>query len=173
MNLWREKRLLLAFRRRDPSAFDTLFARHAGAVLGFALRLTRGCHAEAEELVSETFVAAFQNAERFRGSSRLTTYLLGITLNRWRDRRRKASLPTVPLLDHDGPIPETNSLLTLAIHEAARELELPQREAFQLVVVEGFTHKEAAQLLEIPLGTLKWRVAEAVRHVRLALEEPK
>ena len=61
----------------------------------------------------------------------------------------------------------------LAIHEAARALEPTQREAFQLVVVEGFTHKEAAQLLEIPLGTLKWRVTEAVRRVRLDLEEPK
>ena len=175
-----EKRLLQLFRERDRGAFDVLFVRHGSAVRAFARRLTGNC-ADAEDLTQETFLAAYKSAERFGGRARLSTYLISIALRRWRDRQRTPRPETLSLLDEHastGPHPkdaptENQALAGIAYRAALAQLDAPLREAFLLVVAEGLTHKEAAQVLEIPLGTLKWRSAEAVRRLRTALtEEP-
>ncbi len=175
-----ERRLLNRFRQRDKEAFDVLFARHGEAVLAFARRLTGSC-ADAEDLTQETFLAAYQGAERFGGRARLSTYLIAIAVRRWRDRQRRPRHETLTLLDeHDTPSPhpkdaptESQALTGIIYRAALAQLDDPLKEAFLLVAAEGLTHKEAAQVLQIPLGTLKWRVAEAMRRLRLALtEEP-
>jgi RNA polymerase sigma-70 factor (ECF subfamily) len=174
-----DRRLLAAFRRGDRAAFDALFDRYAGRVLAFALQLTGGCRADAEDLVQETFVAAYRAAPGFRGGSRLLTWLLGILVRRHRDGRRRNVVPTVPLLDeHDGLAPvsrhspvESEVVSGTDFRCALGALDASLREAFLLVAAQGLTHKEAAGVLGVPEGTVKWRVAEATRRLRAALTE--
>lgn len=133
--------------------------------------------------MQETFLAAYQGVERFGGRARLSTYLIAIAVRRWRDQQRKPRHETVALLDehdtslhapHPKDAPTENQALAGIVYRAAlAQLDDPLKEAFLLVAAEGLTHKEAAQVLQIPLGTLKWRVAEAMRRLRIALtEEP-
>jgi RNA polymerase sigma factor, sigma-70 family len=167
-----DRRLLAAFRGGDRAAFDALFARYAPRVLAFALHLTGGSRAEAEDLTQETFVAAFRGASAFRGGSRLLTWLLGIAVRRHRDAGRRTCPPTATLTDGDADSrPAVADVATdaVAFRDALATLDSPLRDAFLLVAAQGLTHREAAEVLGAPLGTVKWRVAEATKRLRAAL----
>lgn len=173
MNPSDEPELTRAFCQGERAAFDTLFARYAGRVFAFAHRLS-GCRSDAEELTQETFVAAFRSAPAFRGDARLLTWLLGIALRRFRDTRRGAPRPVLVELDGHEPSPknvENEALAGIALHRALARLDVPLREAFLLVAAQGLTHREAANVLGAPVGTIKWRVAEATRRLRVLLSE--
>ena len=90
-----ETELLASFRRGETRAFQLLRERHAPALWRLA-RMRGASDSEAEDLVQETFLAAYSGRERFHGRSSLGTYLTAILLRRQRDgfRRRK----TEPLL---------------------------------------------------------------------------
>jgi RNA polymerase sigma-70 factor (ECF subfamily) len=169
-----DRALTDAVRGGDRAAFDRLFARYAPRVLAFALHLTRGCRAEAEDLTQEVFVAAFRGADAYAGRGRLLTWLLGIAVRRHRDAGRRAA-PTLVLLTEDDPAPgpsvEDGAVNGVAFRRALSTLDEPVREAFLLVAAQGLTHKEAAVVLGAPEGTVKWRVAEATRRLRARLSE--
>ncbi len=169
-----EPRLLAAFRRRERPAFDTLFARHAPGIFAFARRQTGSCE-DAEEIVTETFAAAFVAAPQFLGRARLTTWLLTIARRRIQDRVRKGKLTTEPLTEQPLTSPaaplENTALATVAIEAALAQLDSAKREAFLLVVAQGLTYQEAARVLKAPTGTVKWRVHEATRFLRTYLEQ--
>jgi RNA polymerase sigma-70 factor, ECF subfamily len=164
--------LLERFRRQDRAAFDTLFARYGGAVLTFAQYLT-GCRSDAEDLMQETFLAAYRGAEGYKGGSLLLTWLLGITLRRFRDSNRRPRPALLPLFEEtdttDGvSTMEQEAITAIVFRQAVDALDTPLREAFLLVTVQGLTHTEAAEILEAPVGTVKWRVAEAAKRLRAA-----
>ena len=173
-----ESKLVAAFRRGDAAAFDTLYRRHAGRVMAFARRLT-GSGQDAEDLTQEVFVAAFRGLERFEGRSTLLSWLLGIAVRKRRDQARRRAPDSLPGADHldsfDAPMSsvrmEDRILDSIALDRALAALDEPMREAFLLVAAQGLTHKEAAAILERPIGTVKWRVAEASRRLREALGE--
>lgn len=176
-----EAKLIARFRRGDTDAFNTLFDRYGERVLRFCIQLT-GCRADAEDLTQETFLATLDARERFAGQSRFLTYLLAIAVRRNRDNRRKKQVATVTLWEEQdtlspsapflptSPDVATGVLSQIAYKQALGALDAPLREAFLLVSVEGLLHREAAAVLGIPLGTAKWRVAEATRRLRSTLE---
>jgi RNA polymerase sigma-70 factor (ECF subfamily) len=174
-----EQRLLTAFQKGDRAAFDALYDRYAGRLLAFARQLT-GCRAEAEDLVQETFVAAYRGAAGFRGGARVRTWLFSIAVRRLRDMRRKPGVSNVSGAEESlwneeaiatGSPVERAAVAAVSFQAALATLDAPLREAFLLVAAQGMTHKEAAELLDTPVGTVKWRVAEATKRLRAALEE--
>ena len=164
-----EQRLVAAARAGDRPAFDTLYQQYAGRVLAFARQLS-GCRAEAEDLTQEAFVAAFRGLNRFRGQSALLTWLLGIVLRRWRDGRRRPPLLLSPASPEGGDI-SGPTVTRVILQDALAALPEPQRVAFLLVAAQGLTHREAAAALGEPLGTVKWRVADAARRLRVLLQD--
>lgn len=176
-----DQKLIDAFQKGDPCAFDALYRRYARRVMAFAHQLT-GSRSEAEDLTQEVFIGAFQGLPRFRRHARLLTWLLGIAVRRWRDKRR---YPRPPLLSYEegeaweaaeGRDERSDTMLEhnaarIAIEAAMRSLSEPLRQAFLLVVVQERTCREAAQILGCPVGTIKWRVAEALRQVRAQLQQ--
>lgn len=170
-----EQELLDRFRQRDRDAFDALFARYAGPVLTFALRLT-GSRADAEDLLQETFVAAYQGASGYRGQARTLTYLLAILIRRHRDGRRRARVTSVGFSDEtDTPAPSSSVegavVASVVFRSALDTLPAPLRETFLLVAAQGLSHTEAAAALGVPVGTVKSRVAAATKRLRAALSE--
>lgn len=169
--------LLTRFRARDRTAFNILYDRYAGRVLAFVLPLTQS-RSDAEDLTQETFLAAFQSADSYRGGSRLLTWLFAIALRRWRDGKRRPRLMASPLLEeadyHSGSLSspvEAAAVATIAFRQAVGRLDERLRIAFLLVVSQGLTHREAAEVLRTPVGTVKWRVAEATKRLRAMLSE--
>ena len=171
-----DPKLIAGFRAGDAAAFDTLYALYAGRVLAFARRLT-GSQSDAEDLTQEAFVAAFRARQGFRGSAQFLTWVFGIVVRRWRDGERRPRLSTVPYLDsdvcaiRDGSDMAEETVRKTMLNQAIDALDPILREAFLLVAGEGLTHREAATVVGCPLGTMKWRVAEAAHRLRAALEE--
>jgi RNA polymerase sigma-70 factor (ECF subfamily) len=146
---------------------------HLPRLYGFCLRLTAGCIDDAEDLTQETLLAAFSSLPRFVGKSSVRTWLYRIAVHRWRHLREKRGPATLPLA-LDGPAQPDGaaaSVVRLSLLAALQSLPEAQREAFLLVKAEGLTHREAAAVLQVPLGTVQSRVHEATHRLRAALSD--
>ena len=152
-----------------PSEFERLFGPFRARITGYLSRLT-GSRADAEDLTQDTLLAAYQQQGRFRPGAAPLAYLMGIARRRWRDSRR--SRHETGELDEDtvAQADDTPQWIDgLTLKAALARLPEPERRALELTAIEGRTYKEAAQILGEPVGTLKWRVHEAVRHLRVFL----
>jgi RNA polymerase sigma-70 factor, ECF subfamily len=164
-------RLLEKFRKRDERAFDTFYGKFAPRVLAFALLLTRS-RTDAEDLTQETFLAAYSGATKFQNRSSLLSWLFSITKRKFRDGKRTPRPHFDELTEHNSPhisSGDNNILSRMCLLTALDTLPDPEREAFILVAIQQCTYAEAAQTLQSPIGTVKWRVFEATKKMRLAL----
>jgi RNA polymerase sigma-70 factor, ECF subfamily len=159
--------LLRAHAVGDPDAFGTLVRRHSDRLWAVALR-TLGDREEAADAVQDALVSAFRAADRFRGDSAVTTWLHRIVVNACLDRvRRRAVRPTVELPPYDIAGPEIDTDTVLDVQSALQQLPTEQRTAIVLVDMEGFSVADAADILGIPVGTVKSRCARG--RARLAV----
>jgi len=129
-----------------------------------ALR-TLGDREEAADALQDALLSAYRAAGSYRGEAAVTTWLHRITVNACLDRvRRQRNRPTVPLLPEDRLPPDPRDRLSdrevsLEVVAALAGLTADQRAALVLVDVEGFPVEEAAQILGVPVGTVKSRCA--------------
>lgn len=178
-----EQERLERFRRGEPGAFDSLYAEYGPRIYRFCLRLCNRGAADAEDLTQEVFVAAFKSLHRFEGRSSLSTYLYKIAVYRWREmreqqRKREGRSDRDSSPEDAGnmpPVPDPACIGTQRMELSAALATLPeaQREAFLLVKGEGFTCREAADALDIPVGTVKFRVYEATLRLKAYLTAPE
>ena len=151
--------------KRDEDAFRALYARHTPAVYGLLCRVL-GRSADASDLMQETWLRAVRHLTLFRGPSAFRTWLTGIALNCYREWRRKHR-STLPL---DGPelrrALDTSVDDVAAIRFALAALSQEHREVIVLHDIEGYTHEEIAEVLEIEAGTSKSRLSRARRLFR-------
>lgn len=151
----------------DREAFGLLVARHRDRLWRVALR-TLGDPDDAADAVQDALVSAYRAAATFRGESAVTTWLHRITVNACLDlARRRASRPTTALTEQTGadtPLvlaPFDAADTATAVLAALRRLPLDQAAAVVIVDVEGFSVREAAEILGAPEGTVKSRCARA------------
>ena len=166
----------------DTSAFEALVTRHQQRVHRIASRLTES-EADAQDVLQETFLAAYRRLGSFRGEARFSTWLCRIAANAARMQRRgQRRRPTEPLDDYlpafdaDGVHAAGPAELEVASRAdeildrkalAARAREglerLPDayREAFVLRDLEEMTSEEAAETLGISAATVRQRVHRA------------
>lgn len=169
----------------DPDAFGQLVNRHRDRLWAVALR-TLGDREEAADALQDALVSAFRAAPGFQGRSAVTTWLHRIVVNACLDRaRRSATRRTSPLDDDPQRLdtlvgsaePADSPVVRAEVHRevAAALAELPadQRAALVLVDMQGYPVAEAAELLGVPVGTVKSRCARGrarllplVRHLR-------
>lgn len=154
---------------------EELYDRYATRLYAVGLRLLNS-QGLAEDLVQETFVRLWQQARRFdpeRGS--VGTFVFAIARRYAIDlRRRQSARPSeVELLQDQaaGSDPAEALLDSLTIREALQSLRPRHRQVLELYLLEGRKQTEIAELLDLPLGTVKTRTYHAVRAFRLALEE--
>jgi RNA polymerase sigma-70 factor, ECF subfamily len=165
--------LLAASRAGNGRAFGELAARHHGRLWAVAVGILH--HPEdAADAVQEALVAAYRGADAYRGDAAVRTWLTRILINCCLDRLRRERGRVELGLDgapsgHPGL--RTGDLATelvtrLSVQDALQMLPAAQRVAVVLVDVQGWPVAEVAELLEIPVGTVKSRCARA--RVRLA-----
>jgi RNA polymerase sigma-70 factor (ECF subfamily) len=155
--------LLTAHAAGDPHAFALLARRYQTSLWAVALRTLRNPE-DAADVVQEALVAAHRRAGGYRGEASVRTWLHRILVNACVDRiRHDRARPTVPLADRELTARradlsgEVATRLDLA--EALAELPAEQRMAVVLVDVQGWPVGEVAQLLDVPVGTVKSRCA--------------
>ena len=160
-----------------PERFGAIFDRHYPAVHRYLARRT--ARAQADDLASATFVTAFERRRSFRPqSTSARPWLYGIATNLLREsgratrrdgevaHRLTTELPTSPGLD-GAPGPSTEGL-----PEALATLEAGQRDVLLLYAWEELSYEEIAEALEIPIGTVRSRLARARSHLRAQLAQP-
>lgn len=139
----------------DQEAFALLVAKHERALRSFILRL--GQSDAVDDVAQEAFLKAWRFAGRFDGRSRYSTWLTKIAWRCWLDRHRARKFDDTP----EQADAEHRSDQTLLIDDMLARLTPSERAALILCEGHGWTHSEAAELLGIPLGTLKSAVARA------------
>jgi RNA polymerase sigma-70 factor, ECF subfamily len=151
----------------DTTAFEVLVRRHRDRLWAVALR-TLGDREEAADAVQEALISAFRNAGSFRGDAAVTTWLHRIVMNACFDRiRRQKTRPTVELPDVEIAAAAVDTDTSLDVRQALARLPEDQRAAIVLVDLEGFSVVDAAEVLDVPVGTVKSRCARG--RARLAV----
>jgi RNA polymerase sigma-70 factor (ECF subfamily) len=169
--------------RHDPEAFEVLYDRHGGVAYSLAYRIV-GDRAAAEEVTQEAFISVWRSGARFdaaRGSVR--SWLLSVVRNRAIDflRSRAGKAPKLAFDDESvleqRPAPERTEEEALR-RETAAELRgalgnLPgeQSKVIELAYFGGFSHSEIAQILSLPMGTVKGRMRLGLEKIRGELAE--
>jgi RNA polymerase sigma-70 factor, ECF subfamily len=156
--------LLAAHQAGDRRAFGELVARYRARMWGIAVRTLH--HPEdAADVVQEALVSAYRRAGSYRGDASVRTWLHRILINACIDRLRAAKRVgvTVPLLNLEPrerrPDVAAEVVTRLSVADALAALPAPQRVAVVLVDVQGWPVDEVAEILEIPVGTVKSRCA--------------
>jgi RNA polymerase sigma-70 factor (ECF subfamily) len=161
--------LILASKRGDLSAFEEIYAAHAGRMKSIAFHML-GDRADAEDAVQEAFLKIYRGAGTIQFDSHLGPWIYRIVLNccydTGRKRRRQAEAP----LTVEPAIPN-NAPLQVALRRALERIHPQYRMVFWLFEVEGFRHSEVAAILEIPEGTSKKWLFEAKQELKRLLTE--
>jgi RNA polymerase sigma factor (sigma-70 family) len=169
-----DEMLLGAVAERDIGAFRVLYERHAGWL---ALRLARRCNDRdlVADAVQDTFVAVWQKPRGFRGDGDIAAWLWGIAIRRLVSRlRQRADVAAVFEVTGTTPAAEDQVLLSVEygdIGGALARLSPEMRAVIQAVVLDGLSAKEAAQLLHVPVSSVKTRLYRAKAHLRATLAE--
>jgi RNA polymerase sigma-70 factor (ECF subfamily) len=153
----------------DRAAFEALVRQHQSPLRGFLRRLTRGDHALADDLAQETFFEAWRKIGQFRREGPFRGWLTSIAWRRYlmTARRRKLEPPEAGV---EPAAPPSTSDLRLDLEKAMALLSLPQRAALTICFALDYTHEEAAEILGMPLGTLKSHVSRGRETMHKLLE---
>lgn len=162
-------------RRGDEAAFGALVLRYQRAAYSVAYSVT-GRHEDAEDASQESFLVALQRLDECRSPEKFAGWLMTIVRNRSRNLVRRESLremDPVPLgASARGPTPdrvtETQELRG-RLREALSELPEVQRKIVLLHDLEGWKHREIAERLELPSGTVRSHLHFARKALRKAL----
>lgn len=157
----------------DERAFRTLYRRHTPALYPFVLRILGGSEADADDVVQDTWMRAVRALARFRWDASFRTWLLGIGLNRAREvLRKRARHDGVASMGRDLPAAPVRAEDRMDLERAIAALPDGYRTVLLLHDVEGFTHPEISERLEIAVGTSRSQLFHARRTLRGLLEPP-
>lgn len=158
----------------DEQAFRLLYRRHTPRLLRIARAVTSGRDIGPDDLVQDTWIRAAARLSTFEWRSTLITWLTGILVNRMREGHRREMLAEFGELNEAiGPWPEPpDPIDRIELENAIQALPPGGRTVLVLHDVEGYTHEEIAQLLDITSGTSKSQLCRArravVRHLTIA-----
>jgi RNA polymerase sigma-70 factor (ECF subfamily) len=174
--------LLAASARGDEQAFAQLYDQTSSRVYGMVLRVVRDA-AQAAEVTQDVYLEVWRQSARFdAGRGAVLPWLLMIAHRRAVDRVRAAQAS----VNRDSRYAELNaeraydhvsehvqmSLEAQRVRKVVNDLTDAQREAVTLAYFGGYTHSEVAELLHIPLGTVKTRIRDGLIRLRDALGVP-
>jgi RNA polymerase sigma-70 factor (ECF subfamily) len=162
----------------DQGALAELYQRHGRIVLA-QINLAAGDRAISEEILQDTMLAAWRGAGSFRGDCSVRSWLIAIARRQARDRLRRHRMRTVgddALAGQPSPAPgpEHVALDRAEVAEVAagiRALAPLHREVLGLVFGAGLSLRETAGVLDVPVGTVKSRLAAARTALSRQLDE--
>lgn len=143
----------------DDQAFGRLVAIYQSAVRGFLRRLTAGDEALADDLAQDTFLTAYRRISSFRGDGSFQGWLFRIAYTSFLQHRRKrmnkeiASDDDILLDKETSDAPPLHARLD--VEAAMTRLKEAERACISLCYTYGMSHREAAETLDIPIGTVK------------------
>jgi RNA polymerase sigma-70 factor, ECF subfamily len=166
--------LLAAHLRGDPRAFGELVARHERRIYGLCLRIL-GNREDAEDATQEAFLSALRKAASFRKAAAFSTWLYRIAVNAATDQARRRGRARLAALDPEdaglavAPGSELGEVVASAVAVQTALAQVPEEFRVAVVLCDLYRvpYADAAQILEVPVGTVKSRVFRG----RLALAD--
>lgn len=170
MPKYNERELLEMLRRQDRKAFNYLYDNYSDALYGVVLKVVR-TEETAQDLLQEIFVKIWKNIAQYDATKgRLFTWMLNIARNTSIDYLRVNRLEIQDIDSSVYAVEQNQSiydeLTGKELREIVSQLKPEQQTLIEMVYWGGYTHEEAAQRLEMPLGTVKTRVRSALRDLR-------
>lgn len=172
-----ERQLVEGLLKDDRESLARAYDAYGSMAFGLALRLL-GSESEAEDVVQESFLALWRQAERLNPSQGVRSYLLSIVHNRAIDRMRRRTRRPEAVLDETAPFPDPDDDPSVQVANAAERAEVraamsvlsaEQRQTVELVYFGGLTIAETAERMKVPDGTVKSRLRLALGHLRQEL----
>jgi RNA polymerase sigma factor (sigma-70 family) len=160
-----ERDFIAALTRQDRRAQQQLYEQYYGKMMGVCLRYA-GSRDEALDLLHEGFIKVFQNISRYRTGTSLPAWIRTIIVNTCIDyyrrtmRRRTEDIDDLLHIADDHPDILSN-LTEREILDAVQQLTPAYRAVFNLYVVEGYSHKEIADALQITESTCRSNLVKA------------
>jgi RNA polymerase sigma-70 factor, ECF subfamily len=169
---------------REAYATNVLSSEYVDGLYRYAMTITRN-HAEAEDLVQETYLRALKAAERLRENSNIKGWLFTILRNLWFNQlRKRRSSPAIVEMDGDdytadslvGNERDAHAILqsnedAIIVRSAIDDLPLEFREVILLREFEELSYQEIADVLGCPAGTVMSRLARARARLRTTLSD--
>ena len=178
----RDEQLLEAVVGGDMAALTILVERYQQELIGYLDRLVDADWALAQDLTQETFLRVLRQ-HATRGERPFKPWLYAIATNLARDHFKSSAVRrSLPLADEhetaiadDAPSPEERALLGERrdhLLAAMNQLSVEQRATVWLRFYGDLSLAEIAAALDVPVGTIKWRLADAMRRLRQTLVAP-
>jgi RNA polymerase sigma-70 factor (ECF subfamily) len=155
----------------DAAAFGLLARRHQSRLRGFLRRLSRGDAALADDLAQESFLEAWRKIAQFDGRGSFAGWLLRIGYSRFLMAARQRKLEPLDALDEIAEPQGVTSDTRLDLERAMSLLSLPERAALTVCYALDYTNEEGAEILAMPLGTLKSHIARGREKLRRILSD--
>ncbi|ASU83349.1 RNA polymerase sigma factor [Nocardiopsis gilva YIM 90087] len=160
----------------DEAALRALYQRHATALLRLLRRLTSDA-GTAEDILQETWLAVWQSASSYRGASSVRGWLMGVARRQAHNRLRRVEPVTVDVDTAPEPADVRADVEAAALSAAGHSeimaaiAALPEqhREVVTLALVDELPYRDIAEVLGIPVGTVKSRMSGARARLARAL----
>ena len=180
-----EIELLQQIAQQDQQALLTLYQQYGNLVYSLSLRVLRQ-PAMAEEITQDIFLKLWRQPDRWNPSlGQFSSWLLTITRNAAIDRlRREGRQATLASWEQTGRslidrlsdassfvAEQANWVNGQVLRRLLQSLPAEQRQLIELAFYEGYTHSELAELLHLPLGTVKTRLRMGMQKLRILWEE--
>jgi RNA polymerase sigma-70 factor (ECF subfamily) len=174
---YQEPELVEALKQRDDRAFGYLYDHYSGALYSIVLQIVQSREL-ASDILQEVFVNIWRRIESYDPSrGRLFTWMLNIARNASIDNVRSKGFQNT---QKNQPIPENVNKLgstvtqtnvdSIGIRKTLEKLRPEHRVLIELAYFKGYTHEEIAEIEDIPLGTVKTRIRNALLQLRQFLK---
>ena len=169
----------------DAEAFGELVRRWERRIFALTYGML-GREEDARDATQETFLAAFRNLRGFRGEAKVSSWLHRIAVNQCISRQRRAKVRSESALDEEqenegasfaAPVGESPVRVvegrqeTLAVRRAINSLPLELRQVVVMKEFEELTFREIADVLDLPLSTVKSRLYTALKQLQMRLRK--
>lgn len=165
-----EVQLLQRIVEKDSGAFEALFDSYHPRLFRFLFRLTRS-HGAAEELSNDVLLTLWKSADRFRGESKVSTWVFGIAYRQALAHMRRRKFKLVPFVEEDAAIDESSAQFEREdwVRRGVDDLPPKQKLTVMLVYFLGLSCEETARVSGVPVSTVKTRMFHARRKMKLHL----
>lgn len=166
--------LIKGCRQKDRLAQKYLYKRYYGKMLGICMRYTNHKE-EAIDVLNRAFLKVFQNLGKYEETGALGGWIARIVFRTAIDYVR-STVKYREVMDYNTERENSigadaiEQLYAEDIYKLIQELPPTNRAVFSLYVIDGYKHREIAELLKIKLNTSKWHLAEAKKQLRVLLE---
>ena len=161
----------------DHHAYEQLVRRYQSCVRGSLRCICNGDLSLADDLAQETFIKAYYALKTFKGTSKFSVWLYRISYNLAMSHYRKKHPISYSEIESEhreetvrSGIPR-NLDIDRDVNTALSKLGVEQRTAIYLCLNQGFSHTEAAEIMNIPLGTLKTHILRAKEKLVISLSD--